>query len=181
MDVEGRARNATYLPNDPVHLQHQPRRATVPFEYSRSRQPVRHVSTTLGLLMAICYVVSGHAGAKHRPNDLRINVIWQDRQIICIQHNVFLETAILVEQVICAVSTVLLLARQTEFTAPTDSTRKSNPNQIADLDVFCTAGTQAHDSSNTLMATNMWELISGDRVAVCTNGGASFGVEVCYT
>lgn len=82
-------------------------------------------------------------------------------------------------QMVGALNAVLLHARKAELASATDPTREANADQASDAEVIAAAGAQSHDAANAFVPANVRQLDLCDGIAVCTGGGAAFGVEVC--
>lgn len=82
-------------------------------------------------------------------------------------------------QVVGALDAVLLHAREAELAPATDPAREANPDQASDTEIIAAAGAQSDDAANAFMSPNMRQFDLCDGFAVCTGGGAAFGVEVC--
>jgi hypothetical protein len=80
---------------------------------------------------------------------------------------------------VCAFDAVLLLAAQAELAASADATCESDADEIAKLEVGRAAGTYGHNSTNTFVTADVWELDLGDWSAVSASCCAGLGVEIC--
>jgi hypothetical protein len=124
------------------------------------------------------HLVRRDACTQHRPDYGRINIIRQNRQIVRIKRDVFLETAVLMVQMVRALHAVLLCSSKTELASATDTTRESDAHQPADVQIRATAWTQGDDAADTFVAADVGEFDLRDGVAVWAGCGAVFGVEV---
>lgn len=73
---------------------------------------------------------------------------------------------------------ILIFAGEAEVAAPTDSTCESYANELTNLDVVATIGTDLDYATNTLVAADVGQLDVGDRFTFVGGGGASHGVEI---
>jgi hypothetical protein len=124
------------------------------------------------------HFISRHASTQHRANQLGIDIVGQDGQIIRIQRDIFLETTILMMQMVGALHAVLLRTRETEFASATDATCEPDADQASDAKIVTTAGTQSDDSADSFVTTDVRQLDVGNGLAVCSGGDTLFGVQV---
>lgn len=81
-------------------------------------------------------------------------------------------------KVIRALSTVLLHTSETELASSTDSTQETDPDQAAELDIFTTVWSELDYTTDAFVTTDVRQFYVCDRGALCTCGGAGFGVQV---
>jgi len=119
--------------------------------------------------------------AENRSNNDRVDILRQDGEIICVQSDVLLETAVFMMQVIRTLNAVLLLAGEAELATSADATCKADADQITDLDVVGASFTLDHDPAYTLVTSDVRKFDLGNRIAVWAGGSARLGVEICRT
>ena len=84
---------------------------------SQNRADIINASTNL---------VSRQTRTEHGPNNCWIHVLWQNRQIIHVERDVFLETAIFMVQVVRGFGAMLFFPSHTELTLSADARCKPN-------------------------------------------------------
>jgi hypothetical protein len=100
-------------------------------------------------------LVRRDAGTENGSDDGGIDILGQDGEIICIQGDILLETAVFVVQVVRAADAMLLLAGQTELAAATDATGKADADEVPDVDIRRTAGAESDDPTDALVAADV--------------------------
>lgn len=81
-------------------------------------------------------------------------------------------------KMIRALSAVLLCTSQTEFASSTDSTQETDSDQAAEFHAFAAVGTEFDDTTDTFVATDVWEFDVCDGGSSGTCGGAGFSMQV---
>ncbi|KAL1970006.1 hypothetical protein VTN77DRAFT_6411 [Rasamsonia byssochlamydoides] len=126
------------------------------------------------------YLISCHPRTQHRPNHPWINIIRQDSQIIRIQSDILLETAILMMEMVRTSNAVLLDASEAKLAPTTDPAREADSYQAADAEILAvTPRSQRDDPPDAFVSAHVREFDLRYGIAVCAGGGAVFGVEVC--
>lgn len=109
---------------------------------------------------------------------MRIYVVRKQSDIICVESDILLKASVFVVKMICASYAMLFLPCQAIFTAPADTTCKSDADKLAYSDIVGAVRAEGDDTSNALMATNVRKLDVGYRLAIKACGCAFFGMEI---
>ena len=125
------------------------------------------------------YLVSRETRAQHWSHDRWVNIVGENSKVVCVKSNVFLEAAVFMMQVVCALDAVLLSTGKTEVAATTDTTHEANANKYALFDVIATARTNGNNSTDTFVTTDVREFDLCNRVAIGTGRSACLRMKIC--
>lgn len=114
------------------------------------------------------HLISRQTRTKHRPHNLRINIIRQNRQVIRIERDILLKRPILVVKMVRTRNAVLLRTRKTELAPSTDAAREPDPYQPADFQARGVRDIRAKRDhpADTFVAAHVWQFDLCYRVAV---------------